>query len=67
MRNAGLEETEEGIRIAGRTLNNLRYADDKDKGNGKEDWCLLSVDREEDADGGMGRKENERIDTAADL
>jgi len=28
MRNAGLEETGEGIRIAGRTLNNLRYADD---------------------------------------
>ena len=28
MRNAGLEETQAGIKIAGRTLNNLRYADD---------------------------------------
>ena len=28
MRNAGLEETEAEIKIAGRTLNNLRYADD---------------------------------------
>ena len=28
MRNAGLEETQAGIQIAGRNLNNLRYADD---------------------------------------
>ena len=28
MRNAGLEETQDGIRIAGRNINNLRYADD---------------------------------------
>jgi len=28
MRNAGLEETQTGIKIAGRNLNNLRYADD---------------------------------------
>ena len=28
MRNAGLEETQDGIKIAGRNLNNLRYADD---------------------------------------
>ena len=28
MRNAGLEETQAGIRIAGRNINNLRYADD---------------------------------------
>ena len=28
MRNAGLEEAEAGIKIAGRTINNLRYADD---------------------------------------
>ena len=27
MRNAGLEEAQAGIRIAGRTINNLRYAD----------------------------------------
>ena len=28
MRNAGLEETWAGIKIAGRNINNLRYADD---------------------------------------
>ena len=28
MRNAGLEETEAGIQIAGRNTNNLKYADD---------------------------------------
>ena len=28
MRNAGLEETQAGIKIAGRSINNLRYADD---------------------------------------
>ena len=28
MRNAGLEEAEAGIRIAGGNINNLRYADD---------------------------------------
>ena len=28
MRNAGLEEAQDGIKIAGRNTNNLRYADD---------------------------------------
>ena len=28
MRNAGLEDTQAGIKIAGRNINNLRYADD---------------------------------------
>ena len=28
MRNAGLEETQAEIKIAGRNINNLRYADD---------------------------------------
>ena len=28
MRNAGLEETQAGIKIAGRNIDNLRYADD---------------------------------------
>ena len=28
MRNAGLEETQAGIKIAGRNINNLRYAND---------------------------------------
>ena len=29
MRNAGLEEAQAGIKIAGRKINNVRYADDK--------------------------------------
>ena len=28
MRNAGLDEAQSGIKIAGRNINNLRYADD---------------------------------------
>ena len=28
MRNTGLEETQAGIKIAGKNINNLRYADD---------------------------------------
>ena len=28
MRNAGVEEAQAGIKIAGRNINNLRYADD---------------------------------------
>ena len=28
MRNAGLNEAQDGIKIAGRNINNLRYADD---------------------------------------
>ena len=28
MRNAGLDEAQDGIKIAGRNVNNLRYADD---------------------------------------
>ena len=28
MRNAGLEETQAGVKIAGRNINKLRYADD---------------------------------------
>ena len=38
MRNAGLEETQAGIKIVGRNINNLRYADD----------TILMVGREEE-------------------
>ena len=38
MRNAGLEETQAGIKIAGRNINSLRYADD----------TTLMVESEED-------------------
>ena len=37
MRNAGLEEAEAGIKIAGRNINNLRYADN----------TILTAEREE--------------------
>ena len=37
MRNPGLEEAQAGIKIAGRNINNLRYADD----------TTLMVEREE--------------------
>ena len=37
MKNAGLEETQAGIKIAGRNINNLRYADDT---------TLMVMDRE---------------------
>ena len=37
MRNTGLEETEAGIKIAGRNISNLRYVDD----------TTLMVEREE--------------------
>ena len=38
MRNAGLEEAQVGIKIAGRNINNLRYADD----------IILIAEREEE-------------------
>ena len=37
MRNAGLEEAQAGIKIAGRNINNLRYADDTTSTAGSEE------------------------------
>ena len=37
MRNAGLDEAQAGIRIAGRNTNNLRYADDTTLMAGREE------------------------------
>ena len=31
MRNAGLDEAQAGIKVAGRNINNLRYADSKEE------------------------------------
>ena len=49
MRNAGLEETQAGIKIAGRNINNLRYADDTTlmAESEKELKCLLMKVKEE--------------------
>ena len=48
MRNAGLEETQAGIKIAGRNINNLRYADDTILGAESEELksLLMKVKKE---------------------
>ena len=48
MRNAGLEETQAGIKIAGRNINNLRYTDDTTlMAESEELKCLLMKVKEE--------------------
>ena len=49
MRNAGLEETQAGIKIAGRNINNLKYADDTTlmAENEEEVKSLLMKEKEE--------------------
>ena len=45
MRNAGLEEAQPGIKIAGRNINNLRYADDTTlMAESKEEWKSLLIE-----------------------
>ena len=54
MRNAGLEETQAGIKIAGRNINNLRYADDTTlKAESKEELksFLMKVKKESEKTG----------------
>ena len=46
MRNAGLEETQAGIKIAGRNINNLRYADDTTLMAESEEELLMKVKEE---------------------
>ena len=47
MQNAGLEEAQAGIKIAGRNINNLRYTDDIIlMANGEEDELLMKVKEE---------------------
>ena len=54
MRNAGLEEAQAGIKIAGRNTNNLRYADD----------TTLMAESEEELKGLLikGKEESEKVD-----
>ena len=47
MRNAGLEETQAGIKTAGRNINNLRYADDTTLMAEREEESLLMKVKEE--------------------
>ena len=54
MRNTGLEETQAGIKIAGRNINNLRYADD----------TTLTAEREEELKSPLMKvkEESEKVD-----
>ena len=47
MRNAGLEEAQAGIKIAGRNINNLRYADDTTLNSRKQRWTKECLDESE--------------------
>ena len=54
MRNAGLEEAQAGIKIAGRNINNLRYADDTTlmaESEEKLKSLLMKVKEESEKDG----------------
>ena len=58
MRNAGLEEAQTGIKIAGRNINNLRYADDATSmaESGEELKSLLMKVKEESEKAGLKLK-----------
>ena len=51
MRNAGLEEAQAGIKIAGRNFNNLRYADD----------TTLMAESEEELKSHLMKEESEKV------
>ena len=51
MRNVGLEEAQAGIKIAGRNINNLRYADDTTlMAEGEEDLKSLFMKVKEESE-----------------
>ena len=51
MRNAGLEEAQDGIQIAGRNISNLRYADDAIlMAESEEEWKGLLMNVKEDSE-----------------
>ena len=52
MRNAGLEEAEAGIKIAGRNINNLRYGDD----------TTLMAESEDELKSFLMKEESEKVD-----
>ena len=52
MRNAGLEEAQAGIKISGRNINNLRYADDTTLMAESEELKSLLM---------KGKEENEKV------
>ena len=56
MRNAGLDEAQAGIKIAGRNIDNLRYADDT---------TLMAISKEELKSLMMKVKESEKVDLSS--
>ena len=50
MRNAGLEEAQAGIKITGRNINNLRYADDTLMTKSKEELKSLLMRLKEESE-----------------
>ena len=52
MRNAGLEEAQAGIKIAGRNINNLKYADD----------TTVMAESEEELKSLLMKEESEKVD-----
>ena len=61
MRNTGLEEAQAGIKIAGRNINNLRYADDSLMAESEEELksLLMKVKEESEKVGLKQHSENE--------
>ena len=63
LRNAGLEEAQAGLKIAGRNINNLRYADDTTlKAESEEDLKSLLKVKEESENVGLKLKHSENKD-----
>ena len=61
MRNAGLDEEQAGIKMAGRNINNLRYADDTSlRAESEELKSLLMKVKEESEKGGLKLNIQER-------
>ena len=50
MRNAGLDEAQAGIRIAGRDINNFKYADDTLMAESKEELKSLLMKVKEESE-----------------
>ena len=58
MRNTGLEETQTGIKIAGRNINNLRYADDSTLMSESEEELKSLLIKVKEESGKIGLKPN---------
>ena len=63
MRNAGLEKTQAGIKIAGRNINNLRYADDTNlMAESEEELKSLLMKVKEESEKGLKAQHSENED-----